>query len=738
MGSSKWARRRRNPLAAASAILVSTAFGMFARHPAIAQEMSAGNGPAPIETVVVTAQKKGVAESAQSVPLAITVVDNLQIDALHVRTLQDLTTAAPNVTLWDGGTVPGFANFSIRGLGINSTIPSVEPAVGVFVDGIYLGQSAGVVLDLFDLNDIEILRGPQGLLFGRNTTGGAILVNTRRPGDQFAIHGRVSAETGPQETIGLSVEGPLGNQFRAKLTGYYDNDSGWFKNILDGKRLGAKRTEFVRPMLVWTPNQALDTTLIYERGSTRGQGAVAQNPASFHGFQVSLNNPGYDRLDWNAVTVETNWRIAPGIITNLAGYRSMDQDAASDIDARPISAFDGFTVLRQHQWSEELRYAGRLFDSIEITSGLYYFTQNYFYLERRSLAGGAIDSTMGATVKDKSYAAFAQADYHLTPEFGFIAGARMTRDEKEAQIATFVPISAASRCNFTAETCKYNFPGPAFPGSPGSDAWNNFTPKVGFEWQTSASLYLYGDWTRGFRSGGYNVRNTSTSIPPGPYSPEQLSAFEVGAKSDLFDHRIRANAALFYENVDDILRDVSLTDPVVGIVQVTRNTADATIKGFELEVTGAVTSNLLLSGNAGYTDGHYNRVLFDLDGGGIGASDRALDIPRLAKWSYSIGVMYNRVFANDYSIQLRTDYGYRSSAAYTDSNSTFVAPIKNWTASASLTLPDRHWVLSAYGRNLLNTVTDGVVTPLPLSLGGGAFRTLNEGRVYGVEASFRY
>ena len=156
-----------------------------------------------------------------------------------------------------------------------------------------------------------------------------------------------------------------------------------------------------------------------------------------------------------------------------------------------------------------------------------------------------------------------------------------------------------------------------------------------------------------------------------------------------------------------------------------------------VELTGAITNNWVVNGNAGYTEGRYDRVLFDLDGGGIGASDKALNIPRLAKWSYSVGVSYNRVF-NDYSFQLRTDYGYRSSAAYTDSNSTFVAPIKNWTASASVTLPDQHWMFSVYGRNLLNTVTDGLVTPLPLTLGGGAFRTLNEGRVYGVEASFHY
>src|SRR6185295_8537516 len=154
------------------------------------------NDTQPIENVLVTAQKRGVAENAQTVPLALSVFGSPQLDDLHIRTAQDLTTAVPNTTLGDAGTILGYANFSIRGLGINTSVPSTEPAVGVFVDGIYLGQSAGAVLDLFDVEDVEILRGPQATLFGRNTTGGAILINTRRPGDKFAVRGRVNIESG--------------------------------------------------------------------------------------------------------------------------------------------------------------------------------------------------------------------------------------------------------------------------------------------------------------------------------------------------------------------------------------------------------------------------------------------------------------------------------------------------------------------------------------------------------------
>jgi iron complex outermembrane receptor protein len=226
-------------------------------------------------------------------------------------------------------------------------------------------------------------------------------------------------------------------------------------------------------------------------------------------------------------------------------------------------------------------------------------------------------------------------------------------------------------------------------------------------------------------------------VAPGPYGPERQDAFELGWKSDWLDRRLRVNGALFYDEIKDLQRDVNFADPLAGIVQTTRNTADATIKGAELEVVGAVGDNFVLNANAGYTEGKYDKIFFDLDGGGIGASDLKLNIPRLSKWSYSVGAAYTRPIGG-YTLQLRTDYGYRSPAASTDDNAAFLAPIENLSASVAVTLPGEHWTISLYGRNLLDKVTDGIVTPLPGNLGGGAFRTLNEGRVIGAEAAFRY
>jgi iron complex outermembrane receptor protein len=465
---------------------------------------------------------------------------------------------------------------------------------------------------------------------------------------------------------------------------------------------------------------------------------VAQNPAYYQGFDIAVDNPGYVHLDWEAVTVESNWRRTRGVFTNLFGYRRLDQDASADIDARPVPGFNGLTVFSQHQFSEELRYSGRFFERLDVTAGLYYFSQSYSYLERRVLAGGAIDSTLGGAVDNSNYAVFAQADYHIDPALTLTAGGRFTREDKTVQIATFFPSTAGSRCNFMTEVCNYNFPGPTFPGAPGSESWDHFTPKLGAQWQATEDMLLYGHWSRGVRSGGYNVRNTSFVVSPGPYGPELQDAFEVGLKSDWLNNRLRINAAAFYNTIEDIQRDINQTDPVVGVVQVTRNTADATIKGFELELAGAPTDELVLFANVGYLDGRYDAIFFDLDGGGIGASDLALSIPRLSKWSYAVGATYTKNLPGDFLLRLRADYGYRSPSAYTDANTAYLARIEDLSASATVTLPQGHWSFSLYGRNLLDKVTDGVNSPLPLSLGGGSFRTLNEGRVIGLQASFAY
>ncbi|MEH6410204.1 MAG: TonB-dependent receptor plug domain-containing protein, partial [Hyphomonas sp.] len=251
-------------------LALSASVAVFAAGSAIAQEADAAPARESavdriLGTVTVTATKKANVENVQDVPLAVTAFNSDTLDALKVNDLQGLSYSTPNVSLEDVGTSKGVANFSIRGLGINSSIPSVDPTVGVFVDGVYLGVNSGVVLDLFDLDSVEILRGPQGLLFGRNTTGGAVLINTGNPTDEFRYKARATVETpiddgrgGPNTTLQATISGPLvQDKLNGKLGIYHNFDDGYFKNLATDDNLGESHTTIVRGALEWMPTEDL-------------------------------------------------------------------------------------------------------------------------------------------------------------------------------------------------------------------------------------------------------------------------------------------------------------------------------------------------------------------------------------------------------------------------------------------------------------------------------------------------
>ena len=261
-----------------------------------AQAQQEGAAGAFLEEIVTTARKRSAAEAVQDVPVAVNAFGAEQIEALFVRQVEDMSYLMPNVQLESVGTFPGVQNFSIRGQGINSSIPSVDPTVGVFVDGVYMGTTYGVVIDTFDLESVEVLRGPQGLLFGRNVTGGAVVLRNARPTGEFGLRVRAGATDASEMNLALAVEGALSDNFAAKLALQYNDDSGYYGNInpsadpsaphplqpfyinpADGSDVGAMETLLVRPSFTWTPSENSDWTLIFEHGESDGDGATRRH-----------------------------------------------------------------------------------------------------------------------------------------------------------------------------------------------------------------------------------------------------------------------------------------------------------------------------------------------------------------------------------------------------------------------------------------------------------------------------
>lgn len=711
------------------------------------------------DEIIVTALKHGE-RNVQDVPVAITAFGEDQLDALNYSNLQSLSYTIPNVQLEDIGTSPGVANFSIRGIGINSSIPSVDPTVGVFLDGMYLGINAGVLTDSFDLAGVEVLRGPQGVLFGRNVTGGAILLRTRAPSDELEVRLRGGVETGLNYTVDGSISGPLApGVLSAKLAVYHNDDEGWFENDFNGDQHGASETNIYRGALRLTPTNDLEMILRLEHGEAQGDGPAAQNHALFSrdSFDFSINNPGFFAGDWEQAIFETNLDVGfgNGTITNVAAWRGYQGRSGSDIDATPLTAFHARAVNNQDQWSNELRYAGT-FGNFDVTVGHYMFEQNLLYVEERVLIGAPAPRVGGGDGTFSTWGVFANTDWHLNEQVTLNFGVRYTDEEKEARVsrirgffdnldgANVVPGEGVVGGSIDGEFLN-------FSDQPFDLSWTDTSPRVGIQWQPNDDTNIYAFASRGFRSGGVNFRVTTFGStldpqPPTAFDAEEQTAFEIGWKQD-FGERSRVNLAIFHNEISDMQRETNVPGPS-GVQQVIVNAGDATIQGAEIEARFGFSDNFMIQVQAGYTNGEYDEVVADLNADGVvNAADAALEIPRLAPWTYGVTLLHDLpIFSGNLSS--RISYNHRDANFYTDNNRGVLNEADIVDADFTFRPDQGAWSFSLYGTNLTDEATFGGDTQLPdvAPFGGdGAgprppptFSPLNKGRVIGAEVRFEF
>ncbi|BBE32480.1 TonB-dependent receptor [Sphingosinicella microcystinivorans] len=688
--------------------------------------------PSEAGEILVVAQKRGSAESIQDVPIAMSVFGGDQLVDRGIRDLGGLNFSVPNVNLASGGTTPGVQNFSIRGLGLNSTIPSIDPTVGVFQDGVYLGVTYGALVDLSDVEAVEVLRGPVGVLFGKNVTGGAVLVRTREPKPEFSVRTRASVATGLDRLIYASVEGPLGEAgVAARLSGYYRNDGGWFRNRFNGNNdLGRAETFIVRPALAYRADNGFKAVVRLERGRTTGDGGLFQNAGggtTLSGHDLNIDTEGNSRLTWLQATGQIDTDLFGGVVTAIAGYREIDHFGLTDIDGTPVRLLNAEFRTKQDQLSVELRFFRSFSDWVDLTTGLYYFNQDILYRERRlsSVIGGGLDATMGGNQAQDSFGAFANGRIALGRTFAIDAGLRYTREEKDAKIATFVP--AASLCDPVGLQCAFDFSG--------SHSWTNWTPRLSLQWQPSTDVLAYLTWGKGFRSGGYNFRNTVLGFRPAPTGDEKQDSFELGVKSDWFARALRVNVAIFSNRLLDVQREIQYSDPTVGSVQVIANVGDVRIRGAEAEIQARVASGLTLSTVVGYVHGRYTAVAFDLNRDGrVDATDKGLELPRLAPWTLTLAADYEVQMSDRTDLSARVSYSFQDRNFHNDGNlpGTRFSRANILNASLSVEL-DRRWTFAVTGQNLLNDEIRSVRAPILGNVGA-----IEKGRVVGGEIRWSF
>lgn len=748
--------------------------------PAAALAQDAEEDTAPSRTsiadatnvIVVTGTKTQNAEDVQDVPLAVTAFNADSLEALKVRDVQGLTYSAPNVSLDQVGTSRGTANFSIRGLGINSSIPSIDPTVGVFVDGVYLGFNGGVVFDLFDLESVEILRGPQGILFGRNTTGGAVLINTGNPTDYLTGKFRAAVDGpfvdggrgGANYTVSGVISGPLvEDTLLFKLGAYYNKDEGYFTNLFDGSNHGKAETKILRGAL---EGRIGDLTLTgkLDYFTSDGDGPSGQNRGLFERdtFDLSIDERGnYDNEIWTgSLTAELD--IGPGTLTNIFGYRDYSATTLGDIDSLPIFGFHSNTETEQDQISNEIRYAIST-DKFDLTIGGFYFDQSIAYTEVRDLPPLSSLTFFGGGSQDHEVlGAFAAGQYYLTDAFSVIAGIRWSREEKNAGVTYIRP---RPECSVVDGTCPTSGTNPFIPtennGFEDGRSWTNWSPKLGFQYEFADSQ-IYAHWTRGYRSGGYNFRITNatvfeTVVVPATggnfgFDEEKVDNYEIGGKFQTADGSFTLNAAVYLTQIDDMQREVNQSSPTAGVSQFILNTADAEILGFEAEGRARLSDSLIFTANLGIIDDSYEEVRFDISSDGvIDDADSALRLPRVPEVTWGVGLIHELLLDRG-AIVSRVNYQFRDEFAYTDNNFGWIQQADNLDANITWETPIDGLSLSVYGRNLLDQVQAGGDTQLPfggpLSNGvnrpfdpypaAGTLSPLSKGRQVGMEVQFEF
>lgn len=757
------------------ALLLSAAtLAPFAAH---AQDAEApapeeqGNTLDTIGEILVTGTKKKDAENVQDVPLAVTAFNSGTLEAFKIRDIGGLSFQAPNVSLDQVGTSRGTANFSIRGLGINSSIPSIDPTVGVFVDGVYLGFNAGVVFDLFDLESVEVLRGPQGVLFGRNVTGGAVLINTGNPTETLkgkfraAVDGPIDGgRGGANYTVSGVVSGPLVEDVLLfKVGAYYNKDEGYFRNLRDGSNHGAADTKILRGAL---EARLGGLTLLgkLDYFESEGDGPSAQNRGIYdrNSFDLSIDNPGsYENEIWTGSLTATV-DIGAGTLTNVFGWRKYDAATDGDIDATPRFLFHSTTETAQEQFSNELRYAISTEDGLDLTFGTFWFDQNIAYTERRQLPLASPLQFFGGGRQDHEVlGVFANAQYEVLDGLSVIAGIRWNQETKDAAVTYVRPRTACSVVDGTCPTSGRNSLIPTENNGFTDDVrFRNLSPKLGLQYEFGDSQ-VYGHWSRGYRSGGYNFRITNANafeqiaLAPGgslSFGEEKVDTYEVGGKFQTADGVFTFNAAAYITKIGNMQREVNQSSATAGVAQSIFNTADASITGVEAEARLRATDSLILTANIGVIDAEYDRILFDISGdGAINSRDLALSLPRVPPVTVGAGLIHDLELGEG-NILTRVNYQYRDRAAYTDDNFGWLNDIHQLEVNVTWNTPVEGLSFSVYGRNLFDEVQEGGDTQVPFggprSTGvrlpfadnpaAGTFTPLLRGRNVGVEALFEF
>lgn len=725
---------------------------------------------AGLEEIIVTARKR--AESIQTVPLSVTAIGGEQIERSYTPKLEGLDEMAPNVELgkmqFGGGGLTG----SIRGVSFAETERTFEPAVGLTIDGVAYGTGTGSMVDLFDIDSVEILRGPQGTLFGRNTMGGTINIRRTKPTGEFG--GKVSVGIGNNDTrevkaiLNTSI---IKDTLALKLSAVDLSNELFTKNLITGKNEDGMDQTTLGFKLLYTPSDDLEVMLSYDNvdDNSRYPGVVnlsqpgnafcdlglpggcldgikdfaAANGNNFDDFDSEYSaTPFIASIDSEVFTLEINYDISDTLrLTSLTGTHDVKDRLTGEVTGIPDFNIGGnnipfFYVDRQQtyeQFSQELRVASSNDGAFNYVAGLYYFSSKYGLQPQEIENLGTLIQSFTAAQELDAYAVFMEGYYQMSDDTRLTIGGRYTKEEK-----TF------SRTGALGDGTEFlRCPDPSSPvevcANPKAD-WSQFSPRISLDHQINDDMMAYISYSQGFRSGGWSGRAAAAN-EIGPYDQETLDNYEVGLRSEWLNGTLRLNATAFYSDYQDKQEDITVSfadlNGAVSTSTFVENAASADIKGFELELYYNPTERFRIRSALGILDAAYADYT---------VNDNGVDVSLLDSRNYRFAPDMTFNVGGDYTIPLASgELIFSSNFKHTDefhvtpaidtsgANRDLIDSYS--TLDMSLTYVTDRYTLSVYGNDI--THEEGRLFR-KFDAGAFWFGDQEVGRTFGANLSFTF
>lgn len=683
-----------------------------------------------LEQITVNARRRS--EPIERTPISMTTVTGSEFTERGITSIARIQDMAPNMMFGNVASNAGVANAAaifIRGIGQTDFSFGVDPGVGLYIDGVYAGNTVGSVLDMIDVSNVSVLRGPQGTLFGRNTIGGAVTVSSLTPNDRLSAKADVKYGTANRINARAFINVPLTrNLFMNFSVGSFMQDGYVNQPYAERQRkMGNQDTRIFKGAVLWRPVDKLTVTLRGDYTRDRSNGApyvVIGIDPTLSSSVVALNNitAGASKTNWASCTLPgcygskyfsktTNYSTAPNYsnieswsasatidyefshyleVKSITAVHQTTGQFAQDRDSSPIAINDLWDGYSEKQVSEEFQVMGRaLSNRLHYAAGLYYFNQSGADINPGNKWVEYLES--GGYFKDINYAAYAQATYSLTRKLSITAGVRYTEDDK-----TFLPDQYIvwGRAPYVT----------APPGTrivPYENFHNNnarWTPMVNVAYQIAPELMAYSTFSQGFKGGGFTQRLTKIANAPPSFKPESVNSFEGGLKFYGLDHRLRVSASgfyVFYDDVQLLVSDAATIGPYY------TNAGSARIPGFELEAQYALGDGWMLTGSLGMTDAHYTKLTAKVSGLTLNSK-----FAMVSKWTANAGVSKTISIGRAGTLTPRVDASYRS-RYNADVNSINYAPLfqpKYILVNASLrwVSPDARYNFQAGVDNISN------------------------------------